>query len=291
MRATPNKPLQRTGGRRRPPAAERQGVRRTTMEQRDLANCRNAWRAIGIMAVVLSWAGGTAAKASSKTPARDPQGSVLQAEMDLVASKCVAGGGRPIKVYDARKFFPWVSVGRLYGVVSRDPRGHVYAAAFGDGAAPTCLTGASKETLGEYLSKQFQGRFPGLQSVPQIGKFLKDVVLWQGSVIGDQELIEDQKQYHSWTGRGGRERDTAAFEKLCTGVRGSVSGNAWRLAFNAFRPDGGVDLLTAFGVSEPLTITGLTVEEVEPAGEFSYPIEGWHGPPPNKPLQRTNPPP
>jgi hypothetical protein len=187
-----------------------------------------------------------------------------------------------------------VSVGRLYGVVIPRGRGldlspgrHAYAAAFGDGATPICLTGASKEVLATFLSKQFQGRFPGLESFTRIGSFLNDVVLPRGTVVGDQKLLDGQRTYHSWTRKGGRETDTAVFENLCTGIRGSQVGNEWRLQFNAFRPDGGVDSLTAVGGSVPLTITTIGVEEVKAAGEFFYPLEGWRGVPPNRALQRT----
>jgi hypothetical protein len=89
------------------------------MEQLDVANSGLVWRVIGIMAVTSSCAGGTAPKPAPQTPVIDAQGFALQSEMDLVASTCLADGGRESKVYDARKFYPWVSVGRLYGVVSR----------------------------------------------------------------------------------------------------------------------------------------------------------------------------
>ena len=177
-------------------------------------------------------------------------------------------------VYDAQEFYPWVSVGRLYGVVSQNPLRYVLVAANGGGETPRCLTGASKEILADFLSRQFHGKFPGLQSVTQIGRFLSDVVLPPGTVIGDQKHLNDDRPYHSWTQEGGRERDSSVFERLCTGIRGNETGNEWQLEFNAFRPDGGVDFLRASGGSLPLTITKITVEEVKPAGEFSYPLEG-----------------
>jgi hypothetical protein len=220
-----------------------------------------------------------ARKDSYQTPSSDSADDAIRDEMELVARTCLADDRLSTKVYDAREFFPWVSVGRLYGVVSGRSHRHVYAAALGGGGTPTCLTGGSKEVLGDYLSRQFQGRFPGLQLVPQIGEFLNDVVLPRGTVVGDQKLRDDERRWvsrtgkGSWTGRGAREKDIAAFKRLCTGVRGSASGNEWRLEFNAFRPDGGVDVLTASGASAPLTIVRITVEEVQPAGEFYYPFE------------------
>jgi hypothetical protein len=253
------------------------------------------WSLIGALVVTTSCAGATARHAS-QTPAGAPQDGALRAEQDLVASTCFGRDGRQSEVYDAREFYPWVSVGRLYGVVIPRSRGHLafrgpgrhaYVAVFGGGATPLCLTGASKEVLAAFLSKQFQGKFPGLESVARIGSFLNDVVLPRGTVVGDQKLLDDQRKYRSWTRKGGRETDPIVFENLCTGIRGSQVGNEWRLQFNAFRPDGGVDSLTAVGGSVPLTITTITVEELKPAGEFSYPIEGWRGVPPNRALQRT----
>ena len=252
-----------------------------------------AWSLIGALAITTS-CGGAIARHAPQTPESATQGDALRAEQDLAASACFGRDGRQRKVYDAREFYPWVSVGRLYGVVIPRGRGpdlspgrHAYAAAFGGGAAPICLTGASKEVLATFLSKQFQGKFPGLQAVAQIGDFLNSVVLPRGTVVGDQKLLDGQRKSHVWTRKGGRETDTTAFEKLCTGVRGSEAGNEWRLQFNAFRPDGGVDSVTAVGGSVPLTVTKITVEELKPAGEFFYPIEGRNGSPPNRALQRT----
>lgn len=265
------------------------------MERISSPMARLRWSVIAIAAVATSCTGATARKNASQTPGSELQGDALRAEKDLVASMCLAGDGRQHKVYDAREFYPWVTVGRLYGILSPRPRGpafgpdavssspggHAYAAAFGNGETPICLTGAPKEVLSAFLSRQFRGKFPGVQSIGQIGHFLSAVILPRGTVVGDQKLLDDQTKSHSWTRGGGRETDTAAFEKLCTGVRGSEVGNEWRIQFNAFLPDGGVDLVTASGGSVPLSITTITVEEVKPAGEFYYPIEGTRGPPPN----------
>jgi hypothetical protein len=176
-------------------------------------------------------------------------------------------------IYDTREFNPWVSTGRLYGVTGKGPRRYLLVAVLGPGQPPVCLTGASTQVLSDYLATQFHGRFPGEQSLTAIGKFLNDVMLPPGSVIGDRELREAERRYPLWTWRGARQRDLVAFETLCSGVQGGDADNRWIVRFNAFRTDGGVDSVIATGSSVPLTITQITIRGLKPAGEFFYPME------------------
>jgi hypothetical protein len=195
-----------------------------------------------------------------------------RAEEDLVGRLFSRG---PLDtVYDTRQFKPWVSTGRLYGVTGKSPRRYLLVAVLGPDKPPVCLTGASTQVLSDYLATQFHGRFPGDQSVTAISKFLTDVMLPPGSVIGDQKLWDEERRHPLWTWRGARERDLAVFERLCRGVQASEADNRWQVTFNAFRTDGGVDSVTASGSSVPLTITQITVRELKPAGEFWYPLEG-----------------
>jgi hypothetical protein len=144
-----------------------------------------------LLIVAMSCADRNMQVVSSQT--RGLPGDANRSEEDLVVSTCLAGGGPATHVYDAREFYPWASVGKLYGVASWNPRRHAFAATFLGAKRPVCLTGASKEVLADFLSKQFHGTFPGLQSADSIGRFLKDVVLPQGSVVGDEKLLRRRR--------------------------------------------------------------------------------------------------
>jgi hypothetical protein len=192
---------------------------------------------------------------------------------DVVAEMFLKGKKRsPGDVREATILYKWLKVGRVYWVFDWDNDRIAMVATPGGGSPPVRLTG-DNVALGNFLSKQFDGRYPGASQRANIARFLKDASISPSAVIGTPEFLNAQRRsFDEWLQK--REKNPEVFAKLCTGIVGREDKNEWQLQFNVFNPRGGVDLLTASGTISPLTIRELKVEVVKPRGEFSYPLEG-----------------
>jgi hypothetical protein len=195
-----------------------------------------------------------------------------ESESDLIAKLFLVGPRRPGDVKEATVIYRWVSVGRVYWVSDWKSDRVLVVAAFGGKEAPVCLTG-NVAAMSDFLSREFDGRFPkdGLRDLARI---LKDVAIGPFAAIASEEFLRNQERDGLEYWLKGREKDPSAFEKLVTGIHGTASGNVWEVWFNVFNNRGGVDSLKASGTVSPITVRQLTVEEVKPAGEFYFPLEG-----------------
>jgi len=196
---------------------------------------------------------------------------------DEVARLFLVGPRRPWDVSDRTSAYKWFSVGRVYEVRDSSLNRQLIVGALGDGTPPVSLTGPeNRKATADFLSKQFSGKFPGRGKVDGVAQLLKDVTLGPYAVIADRQFLQSQKSgagsVREWL--KGREKDPRVFEGICTGVEAREDKNDWLLRFNAFNTVGGVDRLTATGTRSPLTIQRVSVEEVKPAGEFFFPLEG-----------------
>jgi hypothetical protein len=197
-------------------------------------------------------------------------------EQDEVARLFLVGPRRPWDVYDRTAAYGWISVGRVYSVRDSNLGRAFLVGALGDGTAPVSLSGPeNRRAAAEFLSRQFRGRFPGLDKSEGVAQFLKDITLGLYAQIADARFLKSQKRDGGLQGwLKGREKDPAVFEALCSGVRAREDKNEWQLEFNVFNTGGGVDRLKVSGSIAPLAIQALSVEEVKAVGEFYYPLEG-----------------
>jgi hypothetical protein len=141
--------------------------------------------------------------------------------------------------------------------------------------APVCLSCVENTVaIADFLSRQFNGKFPGSERITEIAKFLKDVKVAPAASIASAELLDREKSdgFAPWL--GGREKDPSAFVALCTSVKEHDNGTEWGIEFNVFNQLGGVDFVKASGTVLPFTLQQVGVTEMKPPGEFSYPIIG-----------------
>jgi hypothetical protein len=146
-------------------------------------------------------------------------------------------------------------------------------AVVGGGKPPILLTG-DIDALKGFLAMQFDGRLPGADALNDIAQLVKDAVVGKGGSIATREFFERQKKNGLDDWLKGRERDAAQLEKLCSGVRGSVSRNEWTLEFNVINDSGGVEVVRASGTASPLALRHVSLAVVRPRGEFTYPLKG-----------------
>jgi hypothetical protein len=196
---------------------------------------------------------------------------------DEVARLFLVGPRRPWDVSDRTSAYRWFSVGRVYEVRDSSLNRQLIVGALGDGTPPVSLTGPeNRKATADFLSKQFNGRFPGRAKAEGVAQLLKDVTLGPYGVIADRQFLQSQKRgtgsVREWL--KGRETDPKVFEGFCTDVEAREDKNDWLLQFNVFNTEGGVDRLTATGTISPLTIQRVSVKELKPAGEFFFPLEG-----------------
>jgi hypothetical protein len=194
-----------------------------------------------------------------------------ESEADRVAKRFLSKPPEPGDVRDATSVYPWISAARVYWLNDWQAR-RVVVVAVPDGRPPVRLTG-DRAAVADFMSRQFDGRFPDASRVGGIAQLLKDATVGPHSNLADREFLDSQRaDLASWL--KGRQKDARAFESFCTGIRETVNDNEWHLQFNAFNPAGGVDSVKASGTVAPLTIKDLTVEVVKSPGEFTNPLEG-----------------
>jgi hypothetical protein len=148
-------------------------------------------------------------------------------------------------------------------------------AAVDDWEAPVCLSSAENTVaISDFVSRQFNGKFPGSDRIVEIAKFLKDVKIAPAASIASAEFLEREKSdgFASWL--RGREKNPAVFEALCTGIKEHDNGHEWQIEFNVFNQLGGLDSVKALGTVLPFTVQQLGVAATRAPGEFSYPIVG-----------------
>jgi hypothetical protein len=190
------------------------------------------------------------------------------AEGEAVARQFL--GERRGGAWKAGAAYQWVTVGNLYWVMGPlEPP--LLVAVPGAGRPPVLLTG-DIAALKSFLALQFNGRLPDVGALNGIAQLVKDAVIGKGGSIGSREFFQSQRDgLDEWL--KGRERDPAEFERLCSGIRGSLAKNEWTLEFNVINARGGVDVVRAAGTASPLTLQHVSVGVVKARGAFSYPLE------------------
>jgi hypothetical protein len=128
--------------------------------------------------------------------------------------------------------------------------------------------------MSDFLSRQFEGKFPGRGRFKYIAEFLKDAKVSPAASLASAEFLDGEKGDGLASWLRGREKDRSVFESLCTGVEEHEDENGWRIGFNVFNQSGGVNSVKVFGTVRPFTVRQIGVAETKPAGEFSYPIIG-----------------
>jgi hypothetical protein len=215
----------------------------------------------------------TIGEATSEAPAaREParQASPEEAAESKAVAKQFLGerGGGASRVGPP---YQWLTVGRLYWVVGpRDP--DVLVAVLGDGRAPVRLTG-DIPALKDFLAMQFSGRLPDVSALSGIAQLVKDAIIGKRGRIATPEFFESQRPHvDAWL--KGRERDSDALKRVCSGIRRSLHKNEWTIEFNVINGSGGVDVVRASGTASPLSLLYISVEVVKARGEFTYPSQG-----------------
>jgi hypothetical protein len=194
-------------------------------------------------------------------------------EGELVARMFLTGARRPGDVIEATSSYSWLKSGRIFWV-SDWALDRVFVVATLGGGAPLVRLSGNPAGISNFLSKQFDGRFPGGGQREHIARLLKDVSIGPSAVIASAAFLENQRRsgLHEWL--KGREKDSAVFVRLCVGIQGREDKNEWELQFNVFNTRGGVNLVKASGTVSPLSIREIIVGVVKAPGEFSYPLEG-----------------
>lgn len=193
-------------------------------------------------------------------------------EADVVAKMFLTGPRVPGDVRDVTRAYGWVTVGRIFFVSDWSRHRMLVVGTSGGDRPPVLLTG-STAAVSEFASRQFNGKFPGLSRGEDIAQLLKDTTIAPSAMIATREFWEQQRKHiGGWL--GGREKDPEMFRKLCAGIHGDERQNEWRMEFNVFKTDGGVDSVTASGTVVPMTVRRIDVEVVKPKGEFHCPLEG-----------------
>jgi hypothetical protein len=167
--------------------------------------------------------------------------------------------------------YEWLTAGRMYWVMGPFPEPYLLVAVL-DARSPILLTGDLAATK-RFLRLQFNGRLRGVDALNGIAQLVKDVAVGPGGSIATPEFFKSQKK-HLGAWLRGRERDPAQFEKMCSGIHGSLEKNEWTLEFNVINGWGGVDVVRASGTASPLTLRDVSVAVVKARGEFYYPLEG-----------------
>jgi hypothetical protein len=198
-----------------------------------------------------------------------------EAEMDLVARLFLTGPRGPRDIREMTPSYPWVSAGRVYWVLDRKLNRRLVVVSLGDWAAPVCLSCVENtDAMSGFLSRQFEGKFPGHGRFKGIAEFLKDVKVSPAASIASPEFLDGEKGDGLASWLRGREKERSVFERLCKGVEEHEDEDGWRIGFNVFNQSGGVNAVKASGTLRPFTVRQIDVAETKPAGEFSYPIIG-----------------
>ena len=212
-------------------------------------------------------------EATSEAPgAREPASQASReesAESEAIAKQWL--GDRQGAAWRVGSPYQWLTVGKLYWVVGpRDPG--VLVAVLGDGRAPVRLTG-DIPALKDFLAMQLNGRLPGVSALSGVAQLVKDAIIGKGGSIATPEFFESQThRLDQWL--KGRERDSDALKRVCSGIRRSLNKNEWTIEFNVINGWGGVDVVRASGTASPLALLYVSVEVVKARGEFNYPSAG-----------------
>jgi hypothetical protein len=115
-----------------------------------------------------------------------------ESESALVARLFVPGPRMPRDVTEVTVAYPWLSVGRVYWVEHPPLSGVlVVVAALGDGPLPVRLTGDTA-ALSQFLSRQFNGRFPGAGRFRDVAELLRDVTLPRAAIGSAESTWSDK---------------------------------------------------------------------------------------------------
>jgi hypothetical protein len=190
------------------------------------------------------------------------------AEGEAVAKQFLGdrgGGARKAAAYE------WLTAGRLYWVMGPGEPTRLVAVP-GERRTPVLLTG-DVVALKSFVALQFNGRLPGVDALNGIAQLIKDAIVGKGGRIATPEFFKSQQgALGEWL--QGRAHDPAEFEKVCSGIRSSLSKNEWTLEFNVINGAGGVDVVRAAGTASPLALRNVSVGVVKTRGEFRHPSEG-----------------
>jgi len=197
------------------------------------------------------------------------------AERQWVTKLFLPGRTGPQDVNDVTHAYPWVASGRIYRVTDRKENRTILVSASGGEAAPVSLSDINhRAALSDFVFRQFNGRFPGIDRISVIATLLKDAVIGPGSSIANAKFLRRAKTFGlaNWLRR--REKDPRVFESLCTEIRKGADQDSWWMEFNVFNYKGGVQLVKVQGAVAPPSVLSVTVVEVKPDGEFFYDFDG-----------------
>jgi hypothetical protein len=188
-----------------------------------------------------------------------------------VARQFLANTDDPRDVSDMTVVYSWVVTGSAFLVNDRTSGAEFVVAALA-GRHPLRLNG-NTVAISAFVTKQFNELFPGIGRLAVLARFLADVTVGPTAVVADAEFLSQRRngEIRRWLGR---EKDVTVFEGLCTGVSAREEANEWRMQFNVFNSAGGVNTITVSGTERPFTIRQISVDELKPAGEFSYRMVG-----------------
>ena len=201
--------------------------------------------------------------------------TAIDAERQWVTKLFLPGRTGPQDVSDVTHAYPWVVSGRIYRVTDRKNNRTILVSASGGETAPVSLGDINhRAALSDFVFRQFNGRFPGIDRIGVIATLMKDVVIGSGSSIANADLLRKAKTFGVAGWLRGREKNPRVFEGLCTGIHGDVDQDSWWMEFNVFNSRGGVELVKVQGAVSPPSVLSVTVVEMKPEGEFFYDLDG-----------------
>lgn len=201
--------------------------------------------------------------------------TAMDAERQWVTKLFLPGRNGTQDVNDVTDSYPWVVSGRIYRVTDRKEKRTIFVSASGGETAPVSLSDINHPAaLSDFVFRQFNGRFPGIDRIGVIATLLKGAAIGPGSSIANANFLRNAKTFGLERWLRGREKDPRVFEGLCTGIHGGVDQNSWWMEFNVFNSRGGVELVKVPGAVAPPSVLSVTVVETKSDGEFFYDLDG-----------------